>query len=266
VSEARKTATFWRGLAIQWRVVGALTIREIYTRFGRESLGFAWIVAEPLVFAIPVLFMWRAIRGSHEHGISVMPFLWSGYLPILLFRHLAARILMFIRGNVGLLYHRRVNILDIFLARAILEIGGNLTALIASFVLFYAIGAMDVPADLPMFYLGYFFMIWWSVAAALIIGGLSERSDWVAQVWQPYSYMYLVFSGFFYLCDWLPPALRNIALYQPYTQAYEMIRAGVFGNVIKTYGDPVYTSFVLAILTLIGLWVMREGRKYVVIE
>jgi capsular polysaccharide transport system permease protein len=43
---------FWRGLVIQWRVVGALLIREIYSRFGRESLGFAWMVAEPLVFAI----------------------------------------------------------------------------------------------------------------------------------------------------------------------------------------------------------------------
>jgi capsular polysaccharide transport system permease protein len=266
MNEAGGGAMFWRGLAVQCRVIGALTIREIYTRFGRQSLGFAWIVAEPLVFAIPVLFMWRAIRGSHEHGLSVMPFLWSGYLPILLFRHLGGRVLMFITANAGLLYHRRVTIFDIFVARAVLEIGGNIAALIASFALFYAIGAVDVPQDLPKFYLGYFFMIWWSVAAALIIGGLSERSDWVAQIWMPYSYMYLVFSGFFYLADWLPPALRNVALCQPYTQAYEMIRAGVFGGVIKTYGDPGYTAFILGVLTLFGLWVMREGRKYVVVE
>jgi len=265
-SSSGGAATLRRGLAVQFRVIGALTIREIYTRFGRQSLGFAWVVAEPLVFAIPVLFMWSAIRGSHEHGLAVMPFLWSGYLPILLFRHLGGRVLMFITANAGLLYHRRVTIFDIFVGRALLEIGGNIAALIASFALFYAIGAIEVPQDLPMFYLGYFFMIWWSVAAALIIGGLSERSDWVGQIWMPYSYMYLVFSGFFYLADWLPPALRYVALCQPYTQAYEMIRAGVFGGVIKTYGDPGYTSFVLAVLTLLGLWLMREGRKYVVVE
>jgi capsular polysaccharide transport system permease protein len=257
---------FWHGLLIQRRVVGALLIREVYSRFGRESLGFAWIVGEPLVFAVPVLFMWRAIRGSQEHGIAVMPFLWSGYLPILLFRHLGGRILLFIRANVGLLYHRRVTIPDVFLARALLEIGGNLSALVVSFAVFYAVGAVDVPRNLPMFYVGYFYMIWWSVAAALIIGGLSERSDWVGQIWMPYSYMYLIFSGFFYLADWLPPALRKVALYQPYTQAYEMIRAGVFGNTITTYGDPTYTAFVLAALTLLGLWLLREGRKYVVIE
>jgi capsular polysaccharide transport system permease protein len=266
VSGTGGATLFRRGFAIQLRVIGALTIREIYTRFGRQSLGFAWIVAEPLVFAVPVLFMWRLIRGSHEHGVAVMPFLWSGYLPLLLFRHLGGRVLMFITANAGLLYHRRVSIFDIFVARSLLEIGGNIAAVIVSFALFYGIGVIDVPQDLPMFYLGYFFMIWWAVAAALIIGGLSERSDWVAQIWMPYSYMYLVFSGFFYLADWLPPALRNVALCQPYTQAYEMIRAGVFGDVIKTYGDPGYTAFILGILTLIGLWVMREGRKYVVVE
>ena len=258
--------SFWRALAIQWRVVGALLIREIYSRFGRESLGFAWIVAEPLVFALPVLFMWRAIRGSQEHGIAVMPFLWSGYLPLLLFRHLGGRILLFIRANTGLLYHRRVTIFDIFFARALLEIGSNLAALVVSFVVFYAVGAVDVPRDLPMFYLGYFYMIWWAVAAALIIGALCERTDWVGQIWMPFSYMYMIFSGFFYLADWLPPALRKVALYQPYTQAYEMVRAGVFGTTITTHGDPAYTTFILAILTLFGLWLMREGRKYVVIE
>jgi capsular polysaccharide transport system permease protein len=192
--------------------------------------------------------------------------LWSGYLPLLLFRHLGGRILLFIRANVPLLYHQRVTIFDIFLARALLEIFSNLTALVVSFAVFYANGASDVPRDSPMFCLGYFYTIWWSVAVALIVGALCERTDWVQQVWMPYSYLYMMFSGFFYLADWPPPSLRNVALYQPYTQAYEMIRGGVFGTTITTYGDPAYTTFALATLTLFGLWLMRDSRKYVVIE
>jgi capsular polysaccharide transport system permease protein len=172
----------------------------------------------------------------------------------------------FVRANVPLLYHQRVKIFDIFLARAALEIFSNLTALIVSFAVFYAIGAVDVPRDLPMFYLGYFYMIWWSVAIALIIGALCERTDWVQQAWLPYSYLYMMFSGFFYLADWLPPGLRNVALYQPYMQAYEMIRAGVFGTTITTYGDPVYTTFALAIMTFFGLRLMRDARQYIMIE
>jgi capsular polysaccharide transport system permease protein len=76
----------------------------------------------------------------------------------------------------------------------------------------------------------------------------------------------MMFSGFFFLADWLPPSLRNVALYQPYTQAYEMVRAGVFGTQITTYGAPGYTTFALTVLTLFGLWLMREARRYIIIE
>jgi capsular polysaccharide transport system permease protein len=207
--------------------------REIQSRFGRENLGFAWTVAEPLVFAPPVLLMWRMIRATHEHGLLVMPFLWSGYLPLLLFCDLGGRILLFIRQNPALLYHRQVTILDIFIARSLLEIGSNLTAPIVPIVVFYILGAIDVSRDLPMFYVGYFFMAWWAVAIALIIGALSESTDWVQQIRLPYSYMYIMFSGFFDLADWLPPRLRAVALYPPYTQAY--------ATTVKTYAETQCT-------------------------
>lgn len=257
---------FWRELIIQSRVVGALILREGLTLHGRHGLGFLWVVAEPLMFATPVLIMWSMIRTPYEHGVQVMGIAWSGYLPILLFRHLGGRILLFIRANAGLLYHRRVTILDLFLARAALEIASNLITLFLVFCIFYLAGELDPPVNMPMFFFGYFMMIWWCVAVALIMGAISERIEWIDKVWMPYSYMYLVFSGFMYLADWRPPPIRNLALYQPSLQAYEMIRAGLFGTAIRTYYDPAYTATFLAAMTCLGLWLMREGRKYVVVE
>lgn len=257
----------WHSLVLQCRVIGALLIREIHTRFGRENLGFGWIIAEPLIFALPVLGLWSLVRSPFEHGLKMIPFLWSGYLPLLLFRHIGGRMLMFVRVNAGLLYHRQVTILDLFIARALLEVLSNLAALIFSFVLFLALGVIDWPRDPPMFYLGYFFMIWWSISVGLIIGGLSERSDLVEKIWTPVSYMYMAVCGFFFLAAWLPPTVRGWALtVMPPLHAYEMIRAGLFGHVIRTYGDPVYLSFLLAILTLIGLRLIRDSRKYLVPE
>jgi capsular polysaccharide transport system permease protein len=254
------------GLATQWRVVGALLIREIYTRFGREGLGFAWIVLEPLIFAIPVLLVWSAVRDPYEHGVRMTPFLWTGYMPLLMFRHVGGRMLMFVRVNAGLLYHRQVTIFDVFVARCLLEVVSSLSALLVSGVLFYSFGLIDIPRDLPMFYLGYFYMIWWCVVIGLIIGAFSERSEWAEKIWQPYSYLYIFFGGVFWMADWLPASIRSWALLQPSVQAYELIRAGMFGGVVRTYGNIPYETSALAVLTLIGLLLMRDARKYVVAE
>jgi capsular polysaccharide transport system permease protein len=256
----------WQNFAVQLRVVGALIIREIYTRYGRESLGFAWIIAEPLVFAIPVLVVWSVVRNSVEHGVALMPLLWSGYLPLLLFRHVGGRMLFIIRANAGLLYHARVTIFDIFLARFLLELGSNVAAAAVSFMFFYMLGELDAPRDLPMLYLGYFFMAWWSGAIGLVVAAGCERSDWIEKIWQPYSYLFMFFSGFFFLSAWLPPRLRELALLQPYFNAYEMIRQGMFGNTVQFHYSIGYTVFTLAIVTLIGLVLLRDGRKHVVLE
>ena len=256
---------FLRLLSVQQRVIGALLIREIYTRFGREGIGFAWILAEPLMFALPVLTLWSIVRPTYERGIRLMPVLLTGYMGILLFRHMGGTMLMFVRNNATLLYHRQVTILDVFLARALLEIMSNLMAAIVTFGFFIVFGEMNFPTDLPMFYLGYFFMIWWCLAISLVIGALCERSKLVEKIWPVYSYTYLFYSGFFYIADWLPPSLRKIALYQPCLQAYEMMRGGVFGATVRTYGDPAYTAAALSVLTLIGLWAMRDARKYIVL-
>src|SRR5215469_10166206 len=91
----------FKQLRIRRRVIGALIIRELYGRFGREGLGFLWLIAEPLIFALPVLFLWSAVRPRYEHGIQVMAMFISGYMAILLFRHMGGTMILFIRLNAN---------------------------------------------------------------------------------------------------------------------------------------------------------------------
>jgi capsular polysaccharide transport system permease protein len=253
-------------LNVQRRVIGALLIREIHGRFRREGLGFGWLFGEPLMFALPVLTLWSVVRSRYEHGVPFMAIFVSGYMGILLFRHVGASMLMFVRSNANLLYHRQITLLDVFLAKLLMEVVGNVTALVVVYGIFILAGRVEFPVNLPMLYLGYLFMIWWCATVGLLAGALSERSKIVEKVWPVYSYTYLFYSGFFYMADWLPPKLREIALYQPSLQAYEMMRQGMLGSSVRTYASPAYTALVLAILTVIGLWAMRDARKHVVLN
>ena len=47
--------TFREQLRIQGRVIWALTMREVITRFGREGLGAFWLIAEPSMFIVGVM-------------------------------------------------------------------------------------------------------------------------------------------------------------------------------------------------------------------
>ena len=155
---------FLRSFRIQRRVIGALIMRETFTRFGRDNLGFAWMFGEFLVFALPVIVMWHFIRGKYEHGLLVVPFVWSGYLPILLFRHIGGHMLRAVRLNMSLFYHRNVTPFDAVIARIAVEVLGNYGAAIFSFFLLYAIGQMEWPHDMPLLFVGYFYMTWWCVS------------------------------------------------------------------------------------------------------
>jgi capsular polysaccharide transport system permease protein len=262
-----KLASLRRALAAQKRVTGALFMREIQIRWGRRNLGFAWLFAEPLVFAFPVMLMWSMIRTPVEHGLPMMAFVWTGYLPILMFRHTVGRALYVVKFNGAMLFHRSVTPLDLVISRCGLELIGAVAATVFSFTILYMFGVLPWPHDLPLLLVGNLYMAWWCFALALIIAPLSERSEIVEHIWLPCSYMYLPISGFMYMAVWLPIPLRNAALTAlPCLHSYEMIRAGLFGDQIQTFYDIGYTTAYLAVLTLIGLWLMRNIRRHLELE
>src|SRR5712671_6767884 len=103
--------------SVQKRVWGALLMREIQIRWGRRNLGFAWIIAEPLIFAFPVIIMWSYIRSPLERGLPMVALVWSGYLPLLMFRHTTGHAIYCVRHNAAMLYHRAVTPFDIIIGK-----------------------------------------------------------------------------------------------------------------------------------------------------
>lgn len=263
--------TSWRlfasGFAVQCRVVSAIVRVQFVARWGRKNLGFAWLFAEPLVFALPVITIWSLVRAPYEHGMPMTAFVWSGYMPILIFRHVTGQALWSLKNAMPLFYHKQVTPLDIFLGTQGVEALGNLSSVFFSFFVFYVVGAIDFPDDYQLMMVGFFYTTWWSLVVALLVTTLSARTEIVAHIWMPVSYLYIFFSGFLWMAGWLPVWLRRIALVvDPPLHAYEIIRAALFGNKIQTFYSIPYLTFVLLALTFIGLWLLRDVRKHLDLE
>lgn len=261
MSEAA-TPLLWRQFMVQCRVIRSLMIREITAHFGRRGIGALWLAVGPLTFTVPVMVLWYIVRPPFEHNIPIIEMLWSGYMPVLLFRHLGSRSLGLISRSVPLMYHRNIREFDVFIATCAVEVAQNIFAATIMYLFFYFPGIMDLPANPPLVIIGYLYMIWWCVSCALIVVTFSERSSFFVKMWQPISYTYMFYSGFGFLSDWLPEKFRGIALMQPSLQAFDMIRAGLLGSKIVTHYNIAYDTFALLVLTLIGLVALRDARKH----
>ena len=77
-----------RSAAIQRRVILALLMREIITRFGRRNLGVLWLVAEPMMFTMFVAALWTAIaRPSRARADGSSASRCTGYSSVLMWRN-----------------------------------------------------------------------------------------------------------------------------------------------------------------------------------
>ncbi|MBA1360607.1 ABC transporter permease [Burkholderia gladioli] len=252
-----------KSLQIQLRVVGALLMREILTRYGRHNVGFLWIFFEPMMFTLGVLALWTVAHATHGSSLSITSFAVTGYSSVLLWRNCANRCALAILPNQALLYHRNVRVIDLFLARLLLEIAGATMSFVFLTILFVTIGLMDAPKDISLVLGGWAHLTVFGSSLGLIVGALSERSETVERVWHTIAYLLFPLSGAVFMVEWIPEKYQHIILYLPMVHGTEMLRSGYYGSLVKAHYSIPYMIACDAILLLIGLYFVRDASMRV---
>jgi len=241
-------------------------MRELITRFGRENIGFLWMMAEPVLFAVLVGIMWTFMKGPEEHGISVTAFVASGYIPLVMFRSTMGRAVRAFSANSSLLYHRQVTLFDLILVRFLVELIGSMMAYVAIATLLIFLGLFPVPADIGALLLGWALYGLFTFSVALILAPLSEVSDTLEKFMPVSTYLMVPFSGTFNMTSWLAPGIRDVMLYSPPVSAMELQRYGIWGDKITPYYDIPYAVSVSLVMMLFGLILCRSIRRVLVVE
>jgi len=254
------------GWQTQRRVIKALMTRELLTRFGRENIGFLWMMVEPLLFAGLVGFVWRWMHGPEVHGVSVFAFVATGYIPITLFRNILGRSIRVFSVNGSLMYHRQIKILDFILVRFFIELLGGMMAYLFMGVVLNALGEFPIPADFGKLLLGWVLYCWFSLSLVLVLAPLSEYSEVLEKLVPVTVYVMIPVSGTFTMVSWLTPDAQYAVLFSPFVHAMELMRDGVFGPVIEAKWDVSVPIAASLVLTLIGLGLCRRVRRDLVVE
>lgn len=235
------------------RIIGAMMMRETTTRYGREGLGFLWVVGEPLLFCGVVLIMWSIVKPEYEHGIRLGPFVMSGYMCLILLRHQVGSLVNAIHANSGLLYHRQITFLHIYMSRSLIEFFGTTGAFVVVYTVLAILGQIGAPADVLKFYCGWIILAGLGSGLALTLANLAMRSEVMERVVPVLSYAMIPLSGAFFMIAWLPPDVRDIVLLIPFPNAVELLRDGLFGEFVPTYYSVSYALLWMAGMNVLGL-------------
>lgn len=242
-----------RSARVQWRVIHALLMREILTRYGRHNIGFLWLFVEPMMFTTGVTTLWSLAKSVHGSNLPIVAFALTGYSAVLLWRNMPARCIGAIEPNLSLMYHRNVRVIDVFLARLILE-GGGATISFVTLSLFYIyIGWVEPPQDVLKVIAGWLGIAWFGSSLAIFLGALSEKTELVEKLWHPLSYLTFPLSGAAFIVDALPQGVQKYALLVPMVNGVELVREGYFGSQIRAHYDIPYLVGTSTVLTLLAL-------------
>ena len=240
--------TFWQQAKLQGRVIWALTMREVITRFGREGLGAFWLLAEPAMFVVGVMTILSHLE--HNAKFSIAEYLAVSYPTLLFWRNGTSRVTKALEINRALLHHQPIRPIDIIYSRILLEFSGGAGAFIFLYFTFVQLGICRWPADWLTMAIGYIIVIWFSFAFVLIMAALAELSDTIERVSHIILYLMLPFSGVFVPLYAIPASFREPLLRFPLVDAVEYFHHGYYGARLPTYYHLNYTVFTILAITL----------------
>jgi capsular polysaccharide transport system permease protein len=248
---------------VQRRVIGALIMREIHTRFGRENIGYLWFFVEPSLLALGVTAIRFMERVHYSGGINATQFAISGYVPYMMFRSNFNRASATILPNRGLLYHRQVTIADLVISRTLLEFIATTTVLFALLIIYKAVGLGGGFTQPIIIVAGMALMWWYTASASMIITAANEVFPIVERFIHPLTYLSIPISGMVFLNGWLPAGVRKYVLLFPLPHITEFIRSGIFDHFTSAYINLPYVIVISAVQTALGYLALGLVRRRV---
>ncbi len=262
VSTARAEPKLIARLATQWRVIVTLMIREGLASHTHETLGFFWVIGEPMLLTCGVMVMWTITgRDSAHTNVSVLAMALSAYTHIQLWRLGVLGSLQIIKHSGWAFYHSDIQVIDILLAHILVKSVSIFTSFVILCTFLTLFGMIPPIRDPGLILAAWGLDTLFVFSFATLMSGLAGLNEYVEKITHPLMYLTLPITGAFVLTDWLPPTAKTFVEWVPLANCMEMFRAGMFPLSVKTYYSvPLIVLSSLFILA-IALPIVNYARR-----
>ena len=244
-------------LTVQLRVIHALILRELKSRYGNRRLGFCWALIEPLLFMSVFVAGFQLIGRGAPSGIPVPLFFVAGFSPFFMFRDLFSEISQGTRGHQSLLMFPQVTRMDLLISKVIVNALVSISVFLTLVICLYFFGFSFRIDNLMGVMIGFGLMIALGFGLGLVLGAVGIRYEFVRSFSEPLLGRPLFLSsGLFFTASMLPPFARDIALYNPLLHCIELIRSSLFESFDSRYIDLGYVCTFALVLISFGLMLL----------
>jgi capsular polysaccharide transport system permease protein len=233
------------------RVLFALVVREMSTRFGRSWGGYIWAIAEPLGGILLLTIAFSLAFRKPPLGTNFALFYASGIIPFFLFSKVTTSVSRAIDSNRGLLTYPVVSPLDAVFAKFLTEL---LTMFVVGVLLYTGIivyYGLPVSLDLTAIFTAFLLMGLLGLGFGTMNCVLQGFWPTWRNVWNVVTKPLFILSGMFYLYESLPREAQAILWYNPLLQSVGLMRSGFY----SAY-DPDYVSLPYVLGLALGIFVV----------
>jgi capsular polysaccharide transport system permease protein len=246
------------------RVLFALVVREMSTKFGRSYGGYVWAIAEPLGGIVLLNIAFSLTVRKPPLGTNFALFYATGIVPFFLFTGVSAAVGAAISTNRGLLHYPVVSPLDAVFGKFILNFLTMLVVgilLAGGIILFYRLPVtLDPVAALTGFTLTGLLGLGVGTLNCVLFGVFPTWRN----VWSVLTKPLFVVSGTFFIYESAPYAFQQIMWYNPLVHAVAEVRAGFYGSYDPYYVSVLYVLAVAGGTFLVGAYLLRRHASWLI--
>ncbi|WP_250939372.1 ABC transporter permease [Allorhizobium sonneratiae] len=213
----------------------AVILRDMRTRFFDHGIGYLVVALWPLTHMLALLVINGLRHGQAPYGDSMYIFLATGLIPTLLFMYVSRFMSLSIILNKPMLAFPQVQILDILMGRAVLEVVAALLTLFFFVIILLVLGENPWPYNPVQALEAYSASVLLAVGVGIVAGVITAILPIFATAYALFMILIYLSSGMLFDTSKLPDQVTKILAWLPVFQTVEWMRVAYF----PTYSDKL---------------------------
>ena len=256
-AQTERAGQIWK---TQGRILLALILRDIHTRFFGHGLGYLIAIAWPLTHIVVLLIVFSLGNRAVPYGDNMTLFLATGVIPFMTFNYMSRFTMYSAAFNRPLLSFPTVKVMDILIARAILEFLSSCCTVILVLAVLWLVGIDFVPHDTLQAIYGMGACMLLGFGYGIINGVIAMAARaWLTGYQLAIICLYLT-SGIMFVPDAVPAQLRYFLWFNPILQGIEWVRSAYYDGYGANMLDKEYAIACGVLAVFFGLLVERLVR------